>query len=262
MKTHAWTMGMSMVSVVLLSLLLSAGAPPAAAQAGPTPTAEPARSDDSQGEGQRERDLLSGARDAQPRALRTATAIGAGGTTTRVSVASAGTQADGTSDRPVISSDGRYVVFRSIAANLVSGDTNGTWDVFVHDRQTGQTTRVNVASDGTQGDEDAGYYGTSISADGRYVAFESRSSRLVTGDTNGWHDIFVHDRQKGQTVRVSVDSGGTEGNSNSMTPSLSADGRYVAFSSEANHLVSGDTNGHRDIFLRRPAPRRCRSPAR
>ncbi|MBW3542596.1 MAG: hypothetical protein KY476_20225, partial [Planctomycetes bacterium] len=169
------------------------------------------------------------------------------GQTSRVSVHSGGTQGNSDSVRPSISADGRYVAFYSHANNLVAGDTNGTADVFVHDRQTGQTSRVSQDSGGTQGN--SGSVTPSISADGRYVAFYSFASDLVAGDINGTHDVFVHDRQTGQTSRVSVDSGGTQGNSQSVFPSISADGRYVAFTSSADNLVAGDTNGAADAFV-------------
>jgi Periplasmic component of the Tol biopolymer transport system len=171
------------------------------------------------------------------------------GQTTRVSVASDGTQANGHSYAPSISADGRYVAFASLASNLVSGDTNGAWDVFVHDRQTGETTRVSVASDGTQA---IGFFfgsSPSISADGRYVAFDSWATNLVSGDTNDKPDVFVHDRQTGQTTRVSVSSDGTQANNGANYPSISADGRYVAFESSSTNLVSGDTNSVTDIFV-------------
>jgi Tol biopolymer transport system component len=171
------------------------------------------------------------------------------GQTTRVSVASDGTQANGHSYDPSISADGRYVAFASLASNLVSGDTNGAWDVFVHDRQTGETTRVSVASDGTQA---IGFFfgsSPSISADGRYVAFDSWATNLVSGDTNDKPDVFVHDRQTGQTTRVSVSSDGTQANNGANYPSISADGRYVAFESSSTNLVSGDTNSVTDIFV-------------
>jgi len=174
-------------------------------------------------------------------------ALAAAGITTRVSVASDGTQGNGHSYFHSISADGRYVAFESSASNLVNGDTNGADDVFVHDRQTGQTTRVSVASDGSQGNESSGY--PSISADGRYVAFNSGASNLVSGDTNGTNDVFVNDRQTGQTTLVSVDSDGSQGNSYSNYPSISAEGRYIAFWSHASNLVSGDTNGTSDIFV-------------
>jgi len=169
------------------------------------------------------------------------------GQTTRVSVASDGTEGNDYSRRPSISADGRYVAFASLASNLVPGDTNGTWDVFVHDRLTGQTTRVSVASGGAQGN--SGSWCPSISADGRYVAFQSYASNLVPGDTNGVLDVFVHDRLTGQTTRVSVASDGTQGDSYSFGSSISADGRYVAFSSLASNLVPGDTNDKPDIFV-------------
>ncbi len=167
--------------------------------------------------------------------------------TTRISVSSSGSQGNDHSFYPVISSDGRYVAFESRASNLVSGDTNSKSDVFVHDRQTGQTTRVSVASDGSQGNSDSSR--PAISADGRYVVFLSDASNLVAGDTNGAQDVFVHDRQMGQTTRVSIASDGSQGNGHSSATAVSADGRYVAFTSIASNLVSGDTNGKWDVFL-------------
>ncbi|MBI3988598.1 MAG: PD40 domain-containing protein, partial [candidate division NC10 bacterium] len=174
------------------------------------------------------------------------------GQTTRVSVAFDGTPTNSGSDEPSISDDGRYVAFLSAATNLVPGDTNGRWDVFVHDRLTGQTTRVSVASDGTQTNSWSDF--PSISADGRYVAFDSIASNLVPGDTNGFGDVFVHDQVTGQTTRFSIASDGREANGGSSWPSISADGRYVAFASSANNLVPGDTNDHPDIFVHDRGP--------
>jgi hypothetical protein len=173
------------------------------------------------------------------------------GTTERVSVATNGTQ--GSSDsvlQPSISADGRFVSFSSDAANLVAGDTNGVRDVFVRDRQGGTTERVSVASGGAQGDSRSGEYGVSISASGRFVAFSSSASNLVVNDTNAVDDIFVRDRDSGTTTRVSVATGEGEGNSDSFDPSISADGRFVAFWSPAWNLVPGDTNAVDDIFMR------------
>jgi Tol biopolymer transport system component/Ca2+-binding RTX toxin-like protein len=170
------------------------------------------------------------------------------GTTKRISVASDGTQGNDGSSNPSISPDGRYVAFSSGASNLVSGDTNGVNDIFVKDLQTGTTRRISVASDGTQGND--GSSGPSISADGRYVAFNSTATNLVSGDTNGVNDIFVKDLQTGTTKRISVASDGTQGNDGSSNPSISADGRYVAFTSFASNLVSGDTNNNTDIFVK------------
>jgi len=168
------------------------------------------------------------------------------GLTERVSVDSAGVQANGDSDNPSISADGRYVGFYSDASNLVAEDTNGVKDIFVHDRQTGLTRRISVNSTGTQADADS--LEPNISIDGRYVAFESDASNLVSGDTNGRTDIFVHDLHTGLTERVSVNSAGIQANSDSDDPSISADGKYVAFGSYASNLVSGDT-GYQDIFV-------------
>jgi hypothetical protein len=170
------------------------------------------------------------------------------GTTTRVSVDSSGVEGNWMSDDPLISADGRYVAFSSEASNLVSGDTNDYKDVFVHDRLTGITTRVSVDSNGVEGNEMSVAH--SISADGRFVVFESDATNLVVGDTNGCTDIFVHDRVTGATTLVSVDSSGVQGIGPSWHASISADGRYVAFHSEAGNLVSGDTNGYADVFVR------------
>jgi Tol biopolymer transport system component len=168
--------------------------------------------------------------------------------TQRVSVDSSGAQGNGGSYSASISPDGRYVAFESQDSKLVSGDTNGLDDVFVHDRLTGTTERVSVDSSGVEGNGVSG--NASISADGRYVAFNSLASNLVIGDTNGFSDVFVRDRLTGTTERVSVGPGGTEGNNPSGLPWISADGRYVAFESNASNLVSGDTNGFTDIFVR------------
>ncbi len=167
--------------------------------------------------------------------------------TERVSVATGGGQSNSASDSPVTSADGRFVAFESIASNLVSGDTNGLNDIFVHDRQTGATERVSVATGGTEANGVS--YSAAISADGRFVAFWSNASNLVSGDTNGTSDIFVHDRQTGTTERVSVATGGAEGNGSSTIPAISADGRFVAFVSYATNLVAGDTNGYADVFV-------------
>ncbi len=169
------------------------------------------------------------------------------GQTTRVSVDSAGNEANDQSFYPSISADGRYVLFESMAGNLVAGDNNNVPDMFVHDRQTGQTTRVSVGSAGEQGND--GSFPGVISADGRYVAFQSYASSLVPGDNNAAGDIFVHDRQTGETTRISVDSAGGEGKGQSQGPSISADGRYVAFASQASNLVPGDNNATFDVFV-------------
>jgi Tol biopolymer transport system component len=162
-------------------------------------------------------------------------------TTVRVNISSSGEEANGNSNVPSISGDGRYVAFDSWATNLVPGDTNGFIDVFVHDRLTGSTTRVSVSSSGSQGN--FGGSTPSISADGRYVSFESDSVDLVPGDTNGDRDIFLHDRQTATTVRVSLGPNGIQANSDSVDASVSADGRHVAFESFATNLIQGGSAG-------------------
>jgi Tol biopolymer transport system component len=171
------------------------------------------------------------------------------GTTQRVSVAAGGAQAlGGDSTQPSISADGRYVAFASEATNLVPADTNGLTDIFVHDRDKGSTERVNVAAGGVQAVGGHSFY-PAISADGRYVAFVSDAANLVPGDTNNSWDIFLHDRQTGTTERVSVGGGGSQADAGSARPSISGDGRYVAFESGAMNLVPGDTNDVVDIFV-------------
>lgn len=182
------------------------------------------------------------------------------GETTRVSVASDGTQGNGGYNdngnygTPVISEDGRYVAFDSKANNLVPGDTNicsnfPCADVFVHDRQTGTTTRVSVASDGTQGNGNSTV--GCISPDGRYVAFMSNATNLVSGATNTYKGAFLHDMQTGKTVRVSVSNTGAIGNNNSYVGGtcVSPDGQSVVFDSDATNLTD-DYNSVEDVFLR------------
>jgi Tol biopolymer transport system component len=170
------------------------------------------------------------------------------GTTQRVSVGPGGAQGNGASAITSISADGRYLAYTSNASNLVAGDTNGKRDVFVHDRVTGATERVSLGSAGLQGSGDC-FLGE-ISPDGRFVAFASVAPDLVTGDANGSGDVFLRDRVAGTTELVSVSTAGTQGGGESRSPSLTSDGRYVAFYSDAPDLVPGDTNGERDVFLR------------
>jgi Tol biopolymer transport system component len=168
------------------------------------------------------------------------------GTIERVSVATNGTEANADSHFPTISADGRYVAFLSYASNLVPGDTNGYPDVFVHDRQSGTTERVSVATGGQEGDGLC--YDPTISANGRYVAFASAATNLIVGDTNGAVDVFVRDMQNGTTSRVSIGTSGYEPNGGSGVQSISADGRYIAFESVANNLAQ-DLNMLRDVFV-------------
>jgi len=228
--------------------------------------------------------------------------------TERVSVTSTGSEANDLSVCGGISDDGRYVVFSTSATNYVQGDDNGVGDVMVRDRGLGTTELVSAAVDGTPANGDSYVWRTSMSADGRFVVFESNASdivpvfggdtyhvyvrdrltgtteiagftssgvaenggsdngmitpdgrflvfqsdgsNLVAGDTNHASDVFLRDRMTGAIVLVSISSSGVLGNGASAMPSLSADGRFVAFQSSASNLVAGDNNGCDDIFLR------------
>lgn len=170
------------------------------------------------------------------------------GTTEQVSVASDGTKGNAHSHNQAITPDGRFVAFVSTASNLVPGDTNAKNDIFVHDRTTGITERISVASDGTQADNRS--YGASISADGRYVAFDSYASNLVAGEQTYYSQVYVHDRTNSITERISLAIDGSLANQAVYGSAMSPDGRYVVFSSYATNLVSGDTNGYEDVFVR------------
>lgn len=171
------------------------------------------------------------------------------GQTSLVSSGYDGSPANSQSEYPVISADGRYVAFASDATNIVEGDTNGTRDVFEYDRQSGKAMRLSVATDGTQADKGNAAFTISISADGKFVAFPSLATNLVAGDTNQVWDVFVHDKDKGETTRVSVSSDGLQSDGDSFGVSISSDGRYVTFGSNATNLVSGDLNGVMDVFV-------------
>jgi Tol biopolymer transport system component len=178
---------------------------------------------------------------------------GPAGTTTRVSVSSGGAQADRDAYAVGLSANGRFVLLNAQATDLVPGDTNERWDVFVHDRSSGTTERVSVATGGAQAhatrDPWGGSTGGGISANGRYVVFQSDAPNLVAGDTNGVADVFLHDRASGVTRRVSVGAHG-QANGASGFSTISASGRFVAFQSAASNLVAHDTNRSVDVFVR------------
>lgn len=165
-----------------------------------------------------------------------------------VSLSTGGIPANGPSDFPSLSADGRYVAFESLADNIATGDTNGTYDVFVCDTVTGATERVSISTTGQEGDDWS--IDPAISSDGRYVAFMSLADNLVPGDVNGVTDIFVRDRLTSTTELVSLSSSGVPGDAVSTGPDITADGRFVAFASWASTLVASDTNGHCDVFVR------------
>ncbi|HVM49709.1 MAG TPA: hypothetical protein VMU04_16905 [Candidatus Acidoferrum sp.] len=163
----------------------------------------------------------------------------------------------GDSWAPIISPDGRYVLFGSTANNLVlTGNTNSLLalfpapvNVFLRDRTNGVTTLVSVNFNGTGGGN-GNSWPSALSTNGRYALFESSASDLVPGDTNGFTDIFVRDLTEGTTMLVSVSTNGGSANGTSRSAVMTPDGRYVAFVSEANNLVPGDTNGIPDVFVR------------
>jgi Tol biopolymer transport system component len=169
------------------------------------------------------------------------------GTLERVSTASNGAQSDGDAHDPALSGDGRYVVFWSLASNLVAGDTNNAADVFLKDRVSGATTRI---SRGWNGAQAAGGSGTpAITRDGRYIAFSSDATNIVQGDVNGQSDLFVFDRALGTAELASRSSAGVQADQVSGWPSLSDDARSVAFESFATNLVPADGNASGDIFV-------------
>ena len=186
------------------------------------------------------------------------------GSIKRVSVASDGSEATGCScgwpdtcngceydnvnSHPSISGDGRYITFTSFSSNFVDGDLPDTPDVFVHDQQTGETTIISRASDGNLGNGSSGE--PSISADGNSIAFSSAASNLVAEDWNNQQDVFLWRRGTVGLTRVSVATDGTEGNSTSTDPVISADGSRIVFTSGATTLANTDSNGFiYDVFL-------------
>lgn len=173
------------------------------------------------------------------------------GTTSMVSINASGTAA-GNSDcvLPLISANGRYVVFYTRATNLVATDTNGFEDVFVRDLILGTTKLVSVNLAGTDS-ANGPSISTSISADGRYVAFQSDAANLSAIDNNVFTDVYVRDMVAGATLVGSINAAGTAtGNGLSQNPVISADGSSVAFESGADNLVTSDTNGMFDVFVR------------
>lgn len=155
---------------------------------------------------------------------------------------------NGDSTSPQVSANGRFVVFSSAATNLVTGDTNGKRDIFIRDTVTNTTRRVSTSASGGQANQNSDQ--ATVSNDGRHVAFVSTASNLVVGDTNGKTDVFRKDLTTGAVVRVSVGAGATQGNSGANSGRIRFDGMAVVFSSLASNLVTGDTNGDRDVFVR------------
>lgn len=165
----------------------------------------------------------------------------------RVSVTAGGGQARMPSDVPVVTADGTVVAFATAQPRMVRGDRGRDRDVFVRDLSAGTLVRASVDAGGGEADGESTL--PDVSADGRYVAFHSAGTDLVAGDTNQRLDVFVRDLDLGTTALASVDTSGGPANGDSVEPTISADGRYVAFSSWAGDLVPGDTRA-RDVFVR------------
>lgn len=173
------------------------------------------------------------------------------GFTTLVSSDSAGGAANGPSDLPAITDDGRIVAFKSLASNLAAGDVNGASDVFIKDRDSGITTLVSKDGDGVPGNRASGYRSLDISGDGNFVAFDSEATNLSPADDKNKSDIFAKNITTGETTLVSADAAGTAGDDDSYASvSLSGDGRLVAFHSNAANLVPSDGPNKEDVFVR------------
>ena len=172
--------------------------------------------------------------------------------TSLASVSSSGVHGDFFCLEPSISADGRYIGFSSASTNLVSGDTNAQDDIFLRDLKAHTTKRVTVSSSGAQANGGSYFIDPSVSAHGEFVVFVSAASNLVPGDTNAVSDAFIRDVANHKTRRLSVSSTGAQGNGASIDPAITPDGRFVAFESAASNLVTGDTNGQDDIFVRGP----------
>lgn len=171
------------------------------------------------------------------------------GVTERVSVDSNGVEGNDISgflSGPGISPDGRFVAFDSTATNLLP-EGNLPFNIFVHDRLTGTTEIVSVSRNGRQADDLSS--NPDLSADGRFVAFDSDAENLANGDRNGLTDVFRHDRDTGDTILVSIGSDGEQGAESSHFPSISADGRFIVFHANSA-LVPEDTNGNTDVYVR------------
>ncbi|MCH2100660.1 MAG: hypothetical protein MK209_01865, partial [Planctomycetes bacterium] len=186
------------------------------------------------------------------------------GATTLISVGAGGVVANSFSSDAHLSTDGRFITFASSASNLVANDTNGFDDIFFADRDPDQNgifdesnvalTRISLGIGGAE--PNAPCSSPSISGDGRWVCFASLATNLVTGDVNGFSDVFAYDRATGNLALVSQDGAGVQGNGPSSLSSCSSDGRFVAFESLATNLVGFDGNNARDVFLRDRDPDR------
>lgn len=163
----------------------------------------------------------------------------------RVSVSNNQIEANGSSSQPDISADGAVIAFQSTASNLVPSDRNNRSDIFVYERNTQQTKRVSIHSNGTEGSSHS--FAPSLSTDGHLIAFESFAPNIVTGDRNGL-DIYVHDQRTGLTERINLNNAGQQGNGAAKGAAISGDGRYVAYQSTGTNLVPG-SNSFFNVYL-------------
>ena len=170
------------------------------------------------------------------------------GTTERVDVATDGTLGDNEAFTSELNADGRYVAFDAFSDNLVPNDGDGSVDVFVHDRQTGVTEGISTVAPATGLFRHSSL--SSITDNGRFVGFSSAETNIVPGDTNNWNDAFLYDRDTDTVERVSVGTGGVEGDRGSFAVHAREDGRVVIFGSDATNLVAGDTNDAVDVYRR------------
>ena len=156
---------------------------------------------------------------------------------------------NGSAAQPSVSPDGRYVTFTSYASNLAANDNNFVPDVFERDRQANTITRVSLSD--TEVAPNSGSTESSVSGDGRYVAFTSDATNLITGDTNNTKDVFLRDLTAQTTTRLSVKSGGGQVNGDSSHPDLATNGNSVAFESTADGLdVNVNANSKTDVYFR------------
>lgn len=172
------------------------------------------------------------------------------GTITLVSMNAAGTgPGDEDSESPAISANGRYVAFRSRATDLVPGAATGVMNVYRRDLKKSTTVLASVSTAGTVGTA-SHCHSVTISGNGRYVVWSSSADDLLAGVDDTHEDVFVRDMKKGVTMIASATPGGASGNGSSRSASVNANGRYVAFQSDANDLTTGDANGSQDVYVR------------
>ena len=167
--------------------------------------------------------------------------------TTRISQSFDGSDVDGSSGSPAMSANGRFIAFASHASNLIPGDTNTISDIFVSDRQQGEISTASIAVDGTIGN--GASYQPAISADGRFIAFASLASNFANDDANGMPDIYLRDQVKGSIERVSLDMDSSKSLAWNDHPSISGDGRYIAYLSHSVQILDRGTFRTSDVFL-------------